>query len=269
MASKFIISLFLNLSGKRNLFHSSVDDRLGSKSAVLHLWSNKSLIAGKEDLTHPGPQSKLFIKLKPGSGIAVRHFPSPGSRWQQMRSHRLRKQLSEERCSLRISSMSILLNLSSCLFPMITGEIRADKIDNPIQNVFLLYLLSQRYTWAKQWFLGPNSPYTDLFVHSSIYICTIVQNTRVSCILPCLQLGGVADTPECCASIQQDLDRLESYTGGNLMGFTKSKRGSTYVIYCRELALARGLDMMISSGPWQALQFCDSVSPLQHRLWLY
>lgn len=138
MSSKFVISLFLNLSGKRNLFHSSVDDRLGSKPTVLHLSSNKSLTAGKEDLTHPCPESKLFIKRKPGSGTAVRHFPSPSSRWQQMRSHRLRKRLSEERCRLRISSMSILLKLNSWLFPMITGEIHADKTVSPIQNMSFL-----------------------------------------------------------------------------------------------------------------------------------
>ncbi|PKU32960.1 hypothetical protein llap_16734 [Limosa lapponica baueri] len=38
------------------------------------------------------------------------------------------------------------------------------------------------------------------------------------------KLGGVADTPEGCAAIQQDLDRLESWTEGNLMKFNKGKR---------------------------------------------
>ena len=31
------------------------------------------------------------------------------------------------------------------------------------------------------------------------------------------ELGGVADTPEGCADIQQDLDRLEKWAGRNLM----------------------------------------------------
>jgi len=35
------------------------------------------------------------------------------------------------------------------------------------------------------------------------------------------KLGGVADTPEGCAAIQQDLDRLESWAGRNLMRLNK------------------------------------------------
>ncbi|PKU42738.1 reverse hypothetical protein [Limosa lapponica baueri] len=38
------------------------------------------------------------------------------------------------------------------------------------------------------------------------------------------KLGGVADTPEGCATIQQDLDRLESWAERNLMKFNKGKR---------------------------------------------
>ena len=37
---------------------------------------------------------------------------------------------------------------------------------------------------------------------------------------------GVANTPEGCAAIQQDLDRLESWAGKNLMRFNESKRRS-------------------------------------------
>ena len=37
------------------------------------------------------------------------------------------------------------------------------------------------------------------------------------------KLGGVADAPEGCATIQQDLDRLESWAGRNLIKCNKSK----------------------------------------------
>ncbi|KAK4830533.1 hypothetical protein QYF61_011671 [Mycteria americana] len=37
------------------------------------------------------------------------------------------------------------------------------------------------------------------------------------------KLGGVADTPEGCAAIQRDLNRLEKWADGNLMKFNKEK----------------------------------------------
>ncbi|GAB0205041.1 mitochondrial enolase superfamily member 1 [Grus japonensis] len=63
------------------------------------------------------------------------------------------------------------------------------------------------------------------------------------------ELGGVANTPEGCAAIQQDLDRLERWAERNLMKFNKGK--------CRVLHLGRnnpkhqyrlGVDLLGSSS---------------------
>lgn len=70
------------------------------------------------------------------------------------------------------------------------------------------------------------------------------------------KLGGVADTSEGCAAIQQDLNSLESWAGRNLMKYNKGK--------CRVLLLEsrvgeRDLKVLIDS--WMTMsQHCALVA---------
>ncbi|PKU47144.1 hypothetical protein llap_2584 [Limosa lapponica baueri] len=64
-----------------------------------------------------------------------------------------------------------------------------------------------------------------------------------------MKLGGVADTPEGCATIQQDLDRLESWAERNLMKFNKGKHRVLHLGRKKPLHQYRlGADLLESSS---------------------
>jgi len=76
------------------------------------------------------------------------------------------------------------------------------------------------------------------------------------------KLGGVGDTPEGCAAIQRDLDRLESWAERNLMKFNKGK--------CRVLHLGRnkyrlGADLLQSSSVERDLGGCPGGRQVDHE----
>jgi len=63
------------------------------------------------------------------------------------------------------------------------------------------------------------------------------------------KLGGVADTPEGCAAIQQDLDRLENWVGRNLIKYNES--------YCRVLHLGKNNprhQYKLGNACWKAMK---------------
>ena len=75
------------------------------------------------------------------------------------------------------------------------------------------------------------------------------------------KLGGVAGTPEGCAAIQRDLDRLESWAGRNQMRFNKSKLHLGSVIYGVVIRVQKMVDINKEGGDvgvWP----CGSANPV-------
>jgi len=68
------------------------------------------------------------------------------------------------------------------------------------------------------------------------------------------KLGGVVDTPEVCAAIQQHLDRLESWAERNLMKFNKRKcrvlhLGRNNRMHQYRLGVDLGVEQLCGEGP--------------------
>ncbi|KAK4810852.1 hypothetical protein QYF61_008824 [Mycteria americana] len=65
------------------------------------------------------------------------------------------------------------------------------------------------------------------------------------------KLGGVADTPDGCAAVQRDLDRLEKWADRNLMQFNKGK--------CEVLHLGRNNPMhqYMMGADWLESSFAE------------
>jgi len=61
----------------------------------------------------------------------------------------------------------------------------------------------------------------SIFIDSGGIVSILSKYTNETSTLP--TKGGLADPPEGCADIQQDLDKLESWAAGNQMRFNKTK----------------------------------------------